>query len=177
MLTGWCTSAQDTSGHLRSGMQGLLLGVTRGIAGVVAMPIQGAYEDGMSGFLSGILKGAVGAVAKPVAGVLDLASATTAAIRSPSRRMRCVCTDEPHSSSAAVAEGLDTGRARLPRTFRPDDTLLPFNSDLADGQRLLWKLNDGDQVPLCRCDACTSRQLRRSSGMWATGCVWMLWWL
>ena len=59
-----------------------MLGLSEGLFGIVKKPIQGAGEDGVAGFLTGIVKGAVGAVTKPVSGVLDLASATSAAIRS-----------------------------------------------------------------------------------------------
>ncbi len=39
------------------------------------------HEDGFAGLFSGMFRGAVGMITKPVAGVLDLASATSAAIR------------------------------------------------------------------------------------------------
>ena len=35
---------------------------------------------------------------------------------------------------------------RLPRTFRPDDSLIPYNADMADGQKLLWRLNEASMV-------------------------------
>jgi hypothetical protein len=35
---------------------------------------------------------------------------------------------------------------RLPRTFLPDSTLPPYNHELADGQKILWKLNSNDMV-------------------------------
>ena len=41
---GWCVaelSPQDSAGHLKSGVQGLLLGMGQGITGVLTMPFQG----------------------------------------------------------------------------------------------------------------------------------------
>ncbi|KAI9292119.1 vacuolar protein sorting-associated protein vps13 [Neoconidiobolus thromboides FSU 785] len=55
--------------------------VASGISGVVLQPIEGAERDGVSGFFRGVGKGLVGVVAKPMVGAFDLVSNVAEGIR------------------------------------------------------------------------------------------------
>ena len=115
------------SGHLASGVTSFGRGIVMGLTGVVTQPLQGLRENGVGGLIEGTFKGAVGAVAKPLAGVFDLASSTTAAVR---------------SSAGQTAKSVE--RARPPRMIAPDLILRPYRRDEADGRQLLMRLNNGE---------------------------------
>jgi hypothetical protein len=53
-----------------------VLGLFKGVTGIVMDPLKGAKRDGVTGFAKGVGTGILGVVAKPVAGVIDLASDT-----------------------------------------------------------------------------------------------------
>jgi hypothetical protein len=68
-------------------------------------------------------------VAKPVSGLVDLATNTSAELR-----------------SHAVAEPMLETRLRLPRSIGPDGAIRSYSIDDARGQQMLLQLNRGDFV-------------------------------
>ena len=62
------------------GMKSIVMGIGKGVTGVVTDPVKGAKKKGFLGFLSGGAKGIVGIVGKPVAGVFDAVSKTAEGI-------------------------------------------------------------------------------------------------
>lgn len=118
---------KDVAGHLQNGFQSLARGIAFGITGIFSAPFKGLQDNGVKGLASGTVKGVVGAVAKPLAGVFDLASSTTAAVR-----------------TAAGQTLLMPPRARPARAIGPDDVLRPYRVEDANGRKLLLQLNSGD---------------------------------
>ena len=80
------------------------------------------------GFVTGIGKGIVGTFAKPAAGVLDFASGTAAAVRGQATRSSRYYQPKP---------------LRLRRNcFGPSGAVPPFSSTHAEGQEIMYKLNE-----------------------------------
>jgi hypothetical protein len=121
------SSNKDVAGHIANGFSSLGKGIVYGMTGIVTQPLKGAKTGGARGFFSGAFKGIVGAAAKPLAGMFDLASSTTAAVR-----------------TAAGASMPRMRRDRMPRSIGPDHVLRPYALDDADGRQLLLSLNRGD---------------------------------
>ena len=119
---------KDVTGHLQNGVSSLGRGILYGIAGMFTAPLKGLQAEGVKGLASGTVKGVVGAVAKPLAGVFDLASSTTAAVR-----------------TAAGQTSAIPSRARAARAIGPDDVLRPYRVEDANGRKLLHQLNGGDR--------------------------------
>jgi len=82
------------------GVKSIVMGIGKGVTGVVTEPVKGAKKKGFLGFLSGGAKGIVGIVSKPVAGVFDAVSKTAEGINNTA-----------HSSEMK----LGTQRVRPPR--------------------------------------------------------------
>jgi len=59
---------------MAQGGRDLVMGVVRGVTGVVTKPMEGAREEGVGGFFKGMSKGMIGLVTRPVSGVVDFAS-------------------------------------------------------------------------------------------------------
>ena len=66
----------DAVSGVMGGVHSLGMGVFRGVTGVVMDPIKGAQRSGVEGFLKGVGKGLAGVIAKPTAGLIDLTSQT-----------------------------------------------------------------------------------------------------
>lgn len=64
-----------------NGANSLGSSMASGFAGVLTQPIEGAERDGVGGFFSGLGKGLVGVVAKPMVGAFDLVSNVAEGIR------------------------------------------------------------------------------------------------
>lgn len=62
------------------GGERVLRGVTEGITGIVVRPFEGAQQHGVSGFFMGLGKGVVGVVASPVAGAFGAVSAVSGSV-------------------------------------------------------------------------------------------------
>jgi vacuolar protein sorting-associated protein 13A/C len=62
------------------GVKSIVMGIGRGVTGVVTEPVKGAKKKGFLGFLAGGARGIVGIVGKPVAGVFDAVSKTAEGI-------------------------------------------------------------------------------------------------
>lgn len=116
---------------LAQGGRGFVLGVVEGVEGVFEKPISGARSDGIKGFFKGGCKGMVGLVARPLSGALDFTSGTLNTIKR--------VTDTTS----------EVQRVRLPRFFREDKQVRPYNKREAEGYKLLkiagkgvYKLSD-----------------------------------
>lgn len=59
----------------------LYQGVSRGVIGVVDLPIAGARQGGFGGAITGTLKGATGFFIKPFVGVFDFISKSSEGIK------------------------------------------------------------------------------------------------
>ena len=66
----------DAVSGVMGGVQSLGMGVLRGVTGVVMDPIKGAQKSGVEGFIKGMGKGLAGVIAKPTAGLIDMTSQT-----------------------------------------------------------------------------------------------------
>nr|BAH71136.1 ACYPI008872 [Acyrthosiphon pisum] len=110
---------------LAQGGRGFVLGVVEGVEGVFEKPISGARSDGIKGFFKGGCKGMVGLVARPLSGALDFTSGTLNTIKR--------VTDTTS----------EVQRVRLPRFFREDKQVRPYNKREAEGYKLL-KVNQSN---------------------------------
>ena len=66
----------DAVSGVVGGVHSLGMGVLRGVTGVVMDPLKGAQKSGVEGFLKGVGKGLAGVIAKPTAGLIDMTSQT-----------------------------------------------------------------------------------------------------
>jgi vacuolar protein sorting-associated protein 13A/C len=111
---------------LVSGIQLFAGSLLDGATGIVTKPIKGASRDGVSGFFRGVGQGIVGIPVKPVAAVLDMAHKTTEGIR----------------NTTTYFEREERVRTRKPRAFGADDTVTPYDEKQADGQDILFIIDD-----------------------------------
>ncbi len=100
-------------------------GLYDGVTGLVTRPVQGGQEEGAKGFFKGVGQALSGVVVKPIAGTFGMVSRFTEGVKNSANR-------------AAVVQ-----RVRLPRFIGADGVMLPFDAHCAEGQEMLWRLEDG----------------------------------
>jgi len=116
---------KDIGDGMLQGAKDLGTGVMKGITGVVLDPLKGAQKDGATGFFKGIGKGMTGLVLKPVVGVIDTFTDVTEGIKNATRDRE------------------DVRRARPPRFFGEDRTLVDYERSRSIGQYLLYSICEG----------------------------------
>lgn len=113
--------------HFIGGALGFAVGVVGGLTSVISQTYRGYSENGLSGAFVGLGKGAIGTVSKPVVGILDLANGVASAIRDTSKTM----------------DKMEIPRIRETRCCSTPGTLLtPFTRSDAEGQKILYKINN-----------------------------------
>jgi vacuolar protein sorting-associated protein 13D len=111
------------------GALGFAVGVVGGLTSMVSQTYRGFSEYGLSGAIVGFGKGAIGTVSKPVVGVLDLANGVASAIRDSSKTL----------------DKMEIPRIRETRCCStPSALLTPFSRTDADGQKILYQINNFD---------------------------------
>lgn len=109
------------------GLRDLGLGLFQGISSLAVDPIQGAVEDGVPGLFTGLARGIAGAGLKPAIGVFDMTTRLSEGIR----------------NTTTYWEQKERGRIRPPRFFGRDHVLESYDKTKAEGQELLYTLDDG----------------------------------
>jgi vacuolar protein sorting-associated protein 13D len=113
--------------HFIGGALGFAVGVFGGLTSVFSQTYRGYSENGLSGAFIGLGKGAIGTVSKPVVGILDLANGVATAIRDTSKTI----------------DKMEIPRIRETRCCStPGALLTSFASTDADGQKMLYKVNN-----------------------------------
>lgn len=119
----------STIGHVIGGTIGLAAGVIGGLTSMITQPYKGVVEDGVTGLASGFVKGLFGTVSKPVVGILDFANGLALAVKEGAR-----------SSNSIL-------RSRIRQTRCSTNIfglLQPFSEEDANGQSLLYQMNQGN---------------------------------
>lgn len=109
------------------GLRDLGLGLFQGISSLAIDPIQGALEDGVPGLFTGLARGVAGAGLKPAIGIFDMTTRLSEGIR----------------NTTTYWEQKERGRIRPPRFFGRDHVLESYDPVKAEGQELLYVLDDG----------------------------------
>jgi len=105
------------------GARSLRVGVSRGVSGLVMVPVREMREEGGKGLAKGIPKGIAGVIVKPIAGVIDFFSQSSQGVRNMAR-------PTPY-----------TTRRRPTRYFQTDGSLLIYEPGISYGQYLLHSAN------------------------------------
>mmetsp|Transcript_44846 Transcript_44846/g.73032 ORF Transcript_44846/g.73032 Transcript_44846/m.73032 type:complete len:2714 (+) Transcript_44846:96-8237(+) len=111
---------EDIADGLLLGGRNLALSLVRALEGIVMDPYRGAESEGVAGFGKGVVRGLVGLISKPTSGALDLVSKVCEGIYYTPDVWR----------TAAIDPVIE--RERLPRNFRPNQTLYNFSADDAE---------------------------------------------
>ena len=109
------------------GVRDLGLGFFHGLTGVLVEPVKGLQREGMVGLGKGVVGGVVGILTKPAVGCIDLLSKTAEGIK----------------NTTTFFEEARLSRVRPPRYFGPDRVLRSYNYRRAEGQEVLYTLEDG----------------------------------
>ncbi len=117
--------AQGVGEGLAYGVWDFGKGLFDGVTGLVTRPVQGGQEEGAKGFFKGVGQALSGVVVKPIAGTFGMVSRITEGVKNSANR-------------ATVVQ-----RVRLPRFIGADRVITSFDAHAAEGQEMLWRLEDG----------------------------------